>query len=866
MANYLSPPAEYNQQVIPQYDFNLIGKALAYKQQAIDQNSLAIQEKINQFAQIDLARDVDKKYLGEKVNTLVSHLNSLEGADFSSQNTTQVIQGHISQLLDNNVMTAIASTRNLRKLQSDIDTIKTKSPEKYSTDNEAFAMRGAQAWLSNPNVGAAFQGATYKPYENTLKTMIDIAKDIKDTKGDQVIEVPLRDPQGNLTGYMEKKTIKGLTPEEIQAYLPGLLPSSTLQQLQIDGWAKYQGLGGLQAAQQNFTEYTKQVNSQLDQDIEAAKIGENSTSITKENRDNYANQRQALMQKKENFNSQVVNVNQNDTASLGAFLETNQWLNNFSGMVGKKESIEYENDQTYFNHRNLEVAIARENRQAQESQLSMAKTALEIQKLQGEISPTGGISLSPAVGELAPELNPIDDSYSRYSTLASTVNEITKTVYSQASEDQKKLFDAEKKKLLQQGQTQSNANKLAFDKVFAQSNPREYGILLETQSEKNTVAAGIRKAEDDANVEDFVQNGSDYYNILLTNAKINPNTQKFIQQNGITRENITNANNRDIITKTASYLQDLYNKTPEEYGAALRQEKDPNVRKAIAAASLQRGKFNFKEKNKARASEILKNKGYTGFTTAQAANLTNEADRKLIKNSLSQSSGTSQFDEKQPMTITKNPDGSLMVTQIKEGMKGGGIQSNYRTATIPVGSDLYNNLNKKIQFTAERQVRLNSDTPPKVPRSIGYLDVNATDIVNESADYILATTGGRTLTASNSNPVNYLTSTGTRGVYKTLERIVPAEKLDMLVSLMEANPTKFNVKAEVEKGQWKISTILKGAKPITVSRTDGGNETNSKDINLYVEQFPQITIGESVYKFLSNNPAQVDNLIQNLSQ
>lgn len=867
MANYLSTPQTF-QPPIATYSFDIIGKALQYKQQAADVNQAKVQAEIDKYTQVDLARDVDKQYLAGRLNTLVSHINSLEGADMSSQNVTNILQGHISQAIDDNIITAAASTKNLRTLQSDIDNVKTKSPDKYNPLNEAFSMRGAQAWLANPEVGAAYSGGVYNPYEDVNKSMLGIVKDLKDTKGDQVIEVPVRDQNGNLTGRIQRKTIKGLTPEEIQAYLPNLLPPSTLQQLQINGWGKYQGSGGLQAAQDNFTEYTKQINAQLDQDISTSKTGEASTAISKEDRQNYAKQRQALMQKKENFNAQMTNVNQQDTASLGAFLETNQWLNNFSQIAGAKESTEWESDTAFYDQKNLELSYAREARLTQESQLGMAKTALEIQKLQGELTATsaGDVSLSPTVGELPSEIDPLKDSQTRYSQLATTVNQIAGTVYTQANEDQKKLFDAEKKKLLQQGQTESNANKIAFDKIFGQSNPNEYGYLIDIQAEKNTIARGIKLAKDEANIEDFAQNGDKYFRTLSGMARSNPEVAQYIQQNGVSAAALRDTNNRELITKTAEYLEEISEKQTEALRQQYETTTDPQVRQSLGYTLRSRTSPDTSVRNKTRVNEILASKGYTGFTTASTANISSETDRKVIKNSLPQTEGGFQFDEKQPMTVLKNPDGSLTVQQIKEGMSGGVITSNPRSAVVAKGSDLYNYLNSKIQLSAEKQTRLNSYTPTRKPLRVRYIDPNASDIVKESADYVLASTGNRPMTTSGASPVNYLTPTGTKEVYKSLARVIPQQKLDVLTGLMAANTNKFDVRADVEKGQWKVSTTLKGATPILISRDLGGTEQNNKQINLFVEQFPQITVGESVYKYLLNSPEQIDNIIQTLSE
>lgn len=874
MASYQGTPTTY-EAPLPQYNFDLLARGLQYKQQQVDLNAEKVQAEIDAIANVPIDKDVDKQYFASKLSSVINDINSMQGADWSSASTATKIRSQIRSVIDDKVLTAVASTKNYRNLVSSIDEY--KKTDKYNPLNEAYAMRGAREWLANPEVGVGYSGGVYTPYEDVNKTMLAAIKDLKEIKGEQSIQIRERDSNGNYTGALITKKIKGLTAEEIEAYMPNILPPTTLQQLKINGWGKYQGQGGLEAAQQTASDYFTKYNEQLDKEIEIATIGENATGISPEDKQLYAAQRLAALQRKQSFNEQFSSLDTKDTASLGAFIETNRWLKTFSQMAGANETVERSVDEVFKFQKEMELKYAQEARQQKEHELNVLKLQNEI----GVGTQGGDISLSPVANEDMPDVDPVKSITDNYQQMAKEVNQLTMQVYNNAPEDQQKLFDAEKQRLVSAGQTESNANKLAFDKVFKTSNPEEYGQILELHSQKVTIANGLKRAEDEALTEEFQLNGTDYFKALNALSNSDPEVKAFIDSNKLTVTKLTDKANTQIrrqatnlLEKNAKPIQkevNLFNfGDPEEkglinftYDAGQRVRYNPDE-----FATMLWTIKNPKEEVKKRTQEILAQKGYAGFTTANAANLLSEADRKLVKNSLPQTSGYT-FDEKQPMSIIKNSDGSLIITQNTEGKEKGSIfGGTKREATVAVGSDLYNFLNSKVKLEADKTVRLNTDTPVKKPTSISYLNTAQQDILTSSADYLIKKTGGKVMAYSRVSPVNYLTPDGTFKVYKNaFERTIPEEKLVALTTLMsDATNRKFEVKAEVNKGNWVVSTSLKTGSPLLLHRGIAGNENNNSDINLYVEQFPQVTIGEAVYTYLSNNPNNIDLLLQNLQK
>jgi hypothetical protein len=139
MANYHSIIHNYGR---PQSNFNqeLALQALSYKQGRYDANAAKIQETLNAYGDIELARPEDREYLYERLNRLVNNINGLSTADLSSTNVTSGIMGHISKALDENVLKQIQNTQKIKSFQSQVQEIKKSKPDQYSDVNYQVAL------------------------------------------------------------------------------------------------------------------------------------------------------------------------------------------------------------------------------------------------------------------------------------------------------------------------------------------------------------------------------------------------------------------------------------------------------------------------------------------------------------------------------------------------------------------------------------------------------------------------------------------------------------------------------------------------------------------------------------------------------
>jgi predicted RND superfamily exporter protein len=89
-----------------------------YKQQKYEEGVQKIQTAIDNVAGLDIASELDKKYLQSKLNGLGNNLNIVAGADFSNFQLVNSVNGMTKEIVkDEYVQNAVASTAQIRKNQ-----------------------------------------------------------------------------------------------------------------------------------------------------------------------------------------------------------------------------------------------------------------------------------------------------------------------------------------------------------------------------------------------------------------------------------------------------------------------------------------------------------------------------------------------------------------------------------------------------------------------------------------------------------------------------------------------------------------------------------------------------------------------------
>lgn len=209
-----------------------LGKAQTYLQQNYDTNVQETQSLINQYLGTDLLRDVDQKYLTERLGTLVEYVNQAGTRNWTKKSVAKEIQGYIGQAIDENVMAAIASTQSYRKQRAEIDHYKKAGKGEWSLQNEWMATQDLARYMSSGQVGDYYRAGTYTPYRDVSKKILDNIKVLKEHGVDYV---PFSQEYGSGGFFRMVGTREVLSPAKVQQYLGAILDTSDMNQLYIDG-------------------------------------------------------------------------------------------------------------------------------------------------------------------------------------------------------------------------------------------------------------------------------------------------------------------------------------------------------------------------------------------------------------------------------------------------------------------------------------------------------------------------------------------------------------------------------------------------------------------------------------------------------
>ena len=241
-------------------DLNVMAGVLSKEQAAFTEEGKKEQSQIDNFGSLDVMKGVDKQYLNGKINNLVTGLNNLGGINLADQNVTSKIEGLGSDIYgDPNIVNAVASTNQIRSLQTSYENLKTnpKLTKYYSQANEDNDNKAVNAYMSSDKVGDTYYGASsatnYVPYQSDLmKAMQGI--------------------QANLTTNVTSDGLtfittqnKVISPERIVATATDLMTADQKAQMERDGMFAFKNADPLALVQQSLD-----LNNQKIQDSQAA--------------------------------------------------------------------------------------------------------------------------------------------------------------------------------------------------------------------------------------------------------------------------------------------------------------------------------------------------------------------------------------------------------------------------------------------------------------------------------------------------------------------------------------------------------------------------------------------------------------------
>ena len=232
MGSSVSGQVDYSQFGNYKQDITLMQTALAYKTQKLSENRAALQNARDTLGLLDVAKDVDQKYLDDRLTQTTDIINKYANGDLSNDGLAQSLISHMGQVLDPNVKNALTSTKRYNAEQAEWAKMREKAPKEYSAVNHSYSNRRSDAWLSDNKVGSSYNGGGgYIPYTDVgaifQKALPDIQKALE-AKGKRV----------EVNG-MALDTYQEISRGDMAAALNGLLTGDAAKQLEINAWATY---------------------------------------------------------------------------------------------------------------------------------------------------------------------------------------------------------------------------------------------------------------------------------------------------------------------------------------------------------------------------------------------------------------------------------------------------------------------------------------------------------------------------------------------------------------------------------------------------------------------------------------------------
>ena len=240
MANAYSTPINYGQ-TIPTTDLAQYAGAIQHgMQQKFDINLAKIDDLISKVATVPLARDKDKKYLGEKLQGLLSMVDANSKVDLSDNVVARQISSYVTTAIDSNVREQLANSQKISSYQQAAAQRKKDKPELYSDANYAYGLdkSGYADYMSEKKdtLGSMDYIDYYDVDKNLNKELESFAKE----RGfEKVLD-------SSVEGGYIFQTVKGkeITKEEVSNFYDNKLASDPKlkQQFMINAHYNYRGV------------------------------------------------------------------------------------------------------------------------------------------------------------------------------------------------------------------------------------------------------------------------------------------------------------------------------------------------------------------------------------------------------------------------------------------------------------------------------------------------------------------------------------------------------------------------------------------------------------------------------------------------
>lgn len=344
MANAYTSPIDYGHAMSTMGMAQLTGQVQTALQQRFDINVAKVDDLIQKITNVPLARDKDKKYLGDRLNSLLSMVEANSKVDMTNNNVTRQISNYISTAIDDNVKSQIANSQKIQSFQQEAARIKKEKPELYNDANYAYAIdkSGLNSYMNGDTDDLG--NLQYTPYYDVAKNLNEpLEKWAKEMGFERVVDTSVEG------GYIYQ-TVKGkkMTPEQIESYVSNRIQSDSnlKQQLMINSHYKYRGVTD-DALIKDYQEKSQPILNRYDTTIQSIDSEIKNTNPDDKTKIEALNQKKVYVsQQKQFFESQLDPQNFNRDSFLFRN-ETQNLVESYKKTFGYSEITDIENDNFY---------------------------------------------------------------------------------------------------------------------------------------------------------------------------------------------------------------------------------------------------------------------------------------------------------------------------------------------------------------------------------------------------------------------------------------------------------------------------------------------------------------------------------------
>ena len=353
--NYLSKPADVRNPIDMGGNLQLAIGVANTLQSRYDANKSLIDQTLAQYESLRGVNETDNAYIAAQVSNVKNQINQLGSLNLAHNTGRDTILNNMKNVLKDPIVQDILVSKNIYDAyNAEAAKWKEKNPKEYSDTNYQYGLY--KGGLENYNQGKIKKlgSMSFIPYKDLTEEHLKKLKTIKDLKGKRFIEEQAYDTNGQaIPGQLVRKEIDGLTSTQIQKYFDSLMTSEELQQMKINGWAKF-GQNEPQT-REAFKNYSTKVQGVYEAQLKLEQAKQNNTALSQDVRDDAKREAESIKTEIEQAKTNAQNSDKYNIADISLKLEKSSYLSGLSNIAAAEWSSEVKKDDIYFAKEDLKI-------------------------------------------------------------------------------------------------------------------------------------------------------------------------------------------------------------------------------------------------------------------------------------------------------------------------------------------------------------------------------------------------------------------------------------------------------------------------------------------------------------------------------